>query len=126
MDDTQQAHHKHSRGEGNPASLSMAIAEKSALHASYMPFIKDGGLFVPTTEKFGLHDEVVLHLRLVEDGKKLLIPGRVVWISPGIGQRGTSPGVGLQFTGEHRFRVKQFIEEMLGDLLKQPASNPVY
>lgn len=125
MDETRQAHHK-SREEGNPASLSMAIAEKSALHACYMPFIKDGGVFVPTTEKFTLHDEVVLHLRLVEDGKKLLIPGRVVWISPGVGQRGTSPGVGLQFTGEHRFRVKQFIEEMLGDLVKQPAANPAY
>lgn len=112
--------------EGKPASLSMAIAEKSSLHACFMPFIKDGGLFVPTTEKFSLHDEVVLHLRLVEDGKKLLIPGRVVWISPGVGHRGTSPGVGLQFTGDQRLRVKQFIEEILGDLAKQPSATPSY
>ena len=120
MDDTPQ------QPKSTPVSLSMAIVEKSALQACYMPFIKDGCLFVPTTDKFSLHDEVVLHLRLVEDGKKLLIPGRVVWISPGVGQRGTSPGVGLQFMGEHRFRVKQFIEEMLGDLSKQPAANPAY
>lgn len=76
MDDTPQ------QPKSTPVSLSMAIVEKSALQACYMPFIKDGGLFVPTTDKFSLHDEVVLHLRLVEDGKKLLIPGRVVWISP--------------------------------------------
>ncbi len=125
MDETHQVHHK-SKEEGSSTSLSMAIAEKSALHACYMPFIKDGGLFVPTTEKFTLHQDVVLHLRLVEDGKKLLIPGRVVWISPGVGQRGTSPGVGLQFTGEHRFRVKQFIEETLGELVKQAPANPSY
>ena len=112
--------------DGSPASLSMAIAEKSALHACYMPFIKDGGIFVPTTDKFALHDEIILHLRLVEDGKKLLIPGRVVWISPGVGQRGNSPGVGLQFTGEHRFRVKQFIEDLLGDMTKQAPLNPAY
>jgi type IV pilus assembly protein PilZ len=107
-------------------SLSMAIGDKAALHASYMPFIKGGGLFVPTTEHFSLHDEVILHLRLVEEGKKLLISGRVVWISSGIGQRGVSPGVGLQFTGDHRFRVKQFMETMLGDLLKQPVVNSAY
>ena len=112
--------------DGSPASLSMAIAEKSALHACYMPFIKDGGIFVPTTDKFALHDEIILHLRLVEDGKKLLIPGRVVWISPGVGQRGNSPGVGLQFTGEHRFRVKQFIEDLLGDMTKQAPLTPAY
>ncbi|MBJ6611214.1 MAG: PilZ domain-containing protein [Candidatus Thiothrix moscowensis] len=119
--------HQATGGVQKPAaSLSMAISEKSALHACYMPFIKDGAVFVPTTEKFKLHDEITLHLRLVEEGKKLLIPGRVVWISTGVGQRGGSPGVGLQFTGEHRFRIKQFLEEVLGDLVKQPATNPDY
>lgn len=125
MDESVRASQKN-KEEGKPVSLSMAIAEKSALHACYMPFIKDGGIFVPTTDKFGLHDEVMLHLRLVEEGKKLVIPGRVVWISPGVGQRGTSPGVGLQFTGEHRIRVKQFIEDVLGELVKQTATNPSY
>ena len=124
MDDVPQQVKK--KEDGSPASLSMAIAEKSALHACYMPFIKDGGIFVPTTDKFALHDEIILHLRLVEDGKKLLIPGRVVWISPGVGQRGNSPGVGLQFTGEHRFRVKQFIEDLLGEMTKQAPLTPAY
>ena len=110
----------------NVGQLSMAISDKAALYACYMPFIKDGGIFVPTTERFGLHHEVVLQLRLVEESKKLVISGRVVWISTGMGQRGTSPGVGLQFTGDHRLRVKQFIEEVLGDLLKQPPNNPAY
>lgn len=113
-------------GKNIATSLSMAIAEKSALQACYMPFIKDGAIFVPTTEKFQLHDEITLHLRLVEESKKLLISGRVVWVSPGVGQRGGSPGVGLQFTGEHRFRIKQFLEEVLGELARQPSPNPDY
>ena len=119
--DTQQSANK--RGLN---SLSMALADKQSLHANYMPFIKDGGIFVPTNERFELHDEVILQLRLIEEGKKLLIPGRVVWISSGMGQRGTSPGVGLQFTGEHRNRIRQFIEDVLGELAKQPAANPAY
>ena len=107
-------------------TLSMAINDKTALHACYMPFIKDGGIFVPTNEHFELHKNIVLQLRLVEEGKKLLISGRVVWISTGMGQRSTSPGVGLQFTGDHRFRVRQFLEGILGDLAKEPSSNPAY
>lgn len=116
----------HNGTERSTNSISVAIADKSALHASYMPFIKDGGIFVPTTQRFGLHDEVILQLRLVEEGKKLLIPGRVIWISTGMGHRGTSPGIGLQFTGEHRARIKQFLEEILGELVKQPALNTAY
>lgn len=110
-----------------PVTLSMAISEKSALHNCYMPFIKDGGIFVPTTDKFSLHDEITLTLRLVEEGKKVLISGRVVWISPGMGQqRGSNPGVGLQFIGEHRLRIKQYLESILGDALKTPAENSSY
>jgi len=108
------------------ASLSMALADRSALHACYMPFIKDGGAFVPTTNYFELHQNILLHLRLVEEGKKLQIHTRVVWISPAAGQHSSRPGVGLQFTGEHRHRVKQYLENILGDLLKQTAANPSY
>ncbi|HYD33587.1 MAG TPA: pilus assembly protein PilZ, partial [Methylophilaceae bacterium] len=31
-----------------PGVLSLAIKEKAALYAAYMPFVKGGGLFIPT------------------------------------------------------------------------------
>ncbi len=108
------------------ASLTLTVADLQSLHSSYMPFIKEGGIFVPTTQPFELHDEVVLQLRLVEESKKLTIAGRVVWLSSGMGHRGTKPGVGIQFMGENRTRIRQFIEELLGELLKQPPANPAY
>lgn len=107
-------------------NLALNVADRAALYRHYMPFIKHGGLFVPTQEKLQLHDTVILQLRLADEGKKLVIPGQVVWVTPGIGQRGTPPGVGIQFIGEHRQRIKQFIEDFLGEMLKQPASHPVY
>lgn len=114
-------------GTGKPlVSLTLAIADLQALHSSYMPFIKDGGLFVPTTQHLELHDEVVLQVRLVEEGKKLMIAGRVVWLSNGMGHRGTKPGVGIQFIGENRARVRQFLEELLGGLAKLPPLAPTY
>ena len=107
-------------------NLSLTVPDKHSLHATYMPFIKNGGIFVPTHERFALHDNVVLQLRLIEEGKRLLIPGRVVWITGGKGQHGTPAGVGLQFTGEQQSRIRQFLEEVMGDLIKQPAQNPTY
>ena len=32
--------------------LSLAIKEKAALYAAYMPFLKGGGLFIPTSKPF--------------------------------------------------------------------------
>ena len=31
--------------------LSLTIKDKSVLYAAYMPFIKNGGLFIPTQQK---------------------------------------------------------------------------
>ena len=33
-----------------PSVLSLAIKEKSALYAAYMPFLVNGGIFVPTNK----------------------------------------------------------------------------
>ncbi len=41
----------------NPAAaarsgiLSLTIKDKSVLYAAYMPFIKEGGLFIPTSKQ---------------------------------------------------------------------------
>ena len=43
-----------------PAVLSLAIRERAALYAAYMPFLQNGGLFVPTTKSCHLGDEIFL------------------------------------------------------------------
>ena len=35
-----------------PGVLSLAIKEKSALYAAFMPYVKGGGLFIPTNKIF--------------------------------------------------------------------------
>ena len=37
--------------------LSLAIKDKGALYNAYMPFVKGGGLFVPTAKRYNLGDE---------------------------------------------------------------------
>ena len=58
--------------------LSLTIRDKSALYASYMPFIKNGGLFIPTAKPYKIGDEVFMLLTLMDSKEKLPVAGRVV------------------------------------------------
>jgi len=78
--------------------LSLTIRDKSALYASYMPFIKNGGLFIPTAKPYSLGDEVFMLLSLMESKEKLPVAGRIVWITPKGSQGNKTAGIGVQFS----------------------------
>lgn len=94
--------------------LSVAIEDANALRAAHMPFIVNGGLFIPTPRRFRLGDELFVLLRLLEDPRGLPLAGRVVWITPSGASGGRPPGVGVQF-GDHDDVVRQRIAAHLGD-----------
>src|SRR5512147_1753516 len=79
-----------------PAVLSLSIKEKAALYAAYMPYLKNGGIFVPTTRPYQLGDDVYLILTLMDDPTKLPVAGRVIWVSPA-GASNRTPGIGVHF-----------------------------
>ena len=107
-----------SAGGARPSVLSLAIKEKAALYAAYMPYLKNGGIFVPTTKPYQLGDEVYLILTLMDDPTKLPLAGKVVWISPaGGGQR--QPGIGVHFPADETgINARRKIEDQLGTALK--------
>ena len=47
-----------------PGVLSLNIREKAALYAAYMPFLKGGGIFIPTSRQYALGEEVFMLLSL--------------------------------------------------------------
>ena len=107
--------------------LQLDIQNKVVLHSHYMPFIKDGGIFIQTEREFEFEQRVVMLLRFLDKGKKLPISGKVVWISPKSGRGSSvSPGVGLQFAGDNRKEIQRAIEAYLGDLAKRPALHQAY
>ncbi len=105
-------------GAPKPGVLSLAIKEKAALYAAYMPFLVGGGLFIPTTKPFKIGEEVFMLLSLIDDPVKLKVVGQVVWITPTT--QGSKPqGIGVQFnekSGGLEARIK--IEGLLGNALK--------
>src|ERR1700690_25529 len=82
-----------------PGVLSLSIREKSALYAAYMPFIKGGGLFIPTNKVYKIGEEVFMLLTLMDDPAKHPVSGKVVWITPTGAQAARAQGVGVQFLG---------------------------
>ena len=48
--------------------LTLTIKDKAVLYAAYMPYIRQGGLFIPTQKQYQLGDEVFLLLNLMDEG----------------------------------------------------------
>ncbi len=97
--------------------LSLTIRDKSALYASYMPFIKNGGLFIPTAKTYNIGDEVFMLLTLMDSKEKLPVAGSVVWITPVGAQGNKTAGIGVQFSNLDKGATKGKIEKQLAGAL---------
>lgn len=95
----------------NEGILSLWIRDRRVLRAASMPFLRHGGLFVPTDRPLVLGDEVFLLLRLLDDPERIPVAGKVVWITPK-GTLGRAAGAGVQFSGEDSL-VRDKIENCL-------------
>ncbi len=105
-----------------PSVLSLAIKEKSALYAAYMPFVKGGGLFIPTNKPFKVDQEVFLLLGLPKETDKLKVMGHIVWVT-NRAQTGKPQGIGVQFSAANGgLEAKTKIENILGQALKSSRS----
>ena len=70
--------------------LSLAVKDKAALYSAYMPFVKNGGIFVPTPKRYFLGDEVFLLLTLPDSSERLPVAGKVIWVTL-LARRATAP-----------------------------------
>ncbi|MET0265341.1 MAG: PilZ domain-containing protein [Duganella sp.] len=102
-----------------PTVLSLAVRDKAALYAAYMPYLKNGGLFLATPKAYKLGDEVFVILTLMDEPQKYQIAGRVAWITPAGAQHDKAQGVGLHFPDDETAqRARQRIEDILGPALR--------
>ena len=100
--------------------LSLAIKDKGALYNAYMSFVKGGGLFVPTTKRYNLGDEVFILLSLMDDKDRLPVAGKVVWITPPGAQGNRTAGIGVQFNeSSDGDAARTKIESILAGILGQ-------
>jgi type IV pilus assembly protein PilZ len=105
-------------GGSRQGILSLAVKDKATLYAAYIPYVKGGGIFVPTPKRYPLGDEVFLLLTLPESSERLPVAGKVVWLTPVGAQGNRAAGIGVQFadTAEGE-TVKSRIETLLAGML---------
>ncbi len=106
-----------------PSVIQLAIKEKAALYAAYIPLFTEGGLFVPTSRDYRLGDDVYVLLSLPDDPQRYPVAGKVAWITPANATGGRSQGVGIQFPKDEKSHaLKLRIEELLGTHLSSDRS----
>ena len=103
--------------------LSFSLKDKNALYASYMPFVTNGGIFIPTSREYEMGQEVFLLLNLMADVERLPINGKVVWKTPPGSDGYRSAGIGVQF-GAEDVVVKNKIEAYLAGTME--SERPTY
>ena len=105
----------HQAGNG---ILSLAIRDKAVLQAAHMPFIRNGGLFVPTADAYELGDEVFVLLTLPGEPfgvpNRIPLAGKVVWITPPECAGWRVAGIGIQFN-EPDNPLKAVVRDWLGE-----------
>lgn len=99
-----------SQGGRQQGILSLTLKDSAEVHQHFMPFVEGGGLFVPTTKRYNLGDEVFLLVTLQSENESMPIPGRVCWITPVGAQGSRRAGIGIAFdrsaTGSEVARTK--------------------
>jgi len=97
---------------GNKGILAVNIQDAAQLYAQYMPFVQNGGLFVPTNKQYSIGDEVFMLISLFDEPEKLPTAGKIVWITPAGSQGNRQAGIGVQFNGQDD-QARQKIETIL-------------
>jgi type IV pilus assembly protein PilZ len=93
--------------------LSFVVKDRNALYASYMPFVRNGGLFIPTNKRYSLGDELFLLLQLMDEPERIPVAGRVIWITPRGAEGNRAVGVGIQFSDDDKGGARRKIERIL-------------
>lgn len=98
--------------------MQLAIKEKAALYAAYIPLFAEGGIFVPTQRDYRLGDDVYVLLTLPDDPQRYPVAGRVAWVTPERASGNRTQGVGIRFPKDEKsVQLKAKIEQILGTAL---------
>ena len=101
-----------------PSVVQLAIKEKAALYAAYIPIFAEGGMFIPTAREYKLGDDIYVLLTLPEDPQRYPVAGRVAWVTPARAAGNRTQGVGIQFPKDDKSStLKLKIEQILGSML---------
>jgi type IV pilus assembly protein PilZ len=98
-----------------PAVYSLVIRTRGALYSAWIPLLRGGGIFVPSTREHKLGEDVLVLLSLLDEAARIPIQGHVAWINP-VHAAGNRPqGFAVQLPDNDTCReLRKRIETLLG------------
>jgi type IV pilus assembly protein PilZ len=102
--------------------LSLSIKDKKALYSAYMPFVINGGLFIPTARNYEMGEEIFMLLNLMEETERIPIAGKVIWKTPAGSEGYRATGIGVQFSEQDKGIARNKIETYLAGSLESNRS----
>lgn len=89
------------------------LQDSAMLHACYMPFVQQGGLFIPSQQSVKMGEQIVVTTTLPGQTQTVQLAGKVIWISHKA--TGLKPkGFAIQLGGERAEFYRLEIEKILG------------
>jgi type IV pilus assembly protein PilZ len=101
---------------GKHGILSISIKDIAVLYSAYMPFIENGGLFIPSRKPYELGDELFILLGLMEESERIPLACTVVWLTPQGAQGGRAQGIGVKFNDKDnpaKAKIEKYLTGML-------------
>jgi len=87
-------------GGATSGILYLNIRDRDVLYQAFMPFMRNGGLFIRTRKQYRLGNGVLLVIKLMEEIEEIVVPGKVAWLTPKGAQNGRVAGIGVQFSAK--------------------------
>lgn len=100
------------------------IGDVHTLYSSYLPFVTNGGIFVPSPRPHQIGEDVFVAFTLPGSTDRYPLNGKVIWINhKSIG--GRPAGFAIQFgTDPNGTRMKNEVERLLAGQLE--STQPTY
>ncbi|HLD84371.1 MAG TPA: PilZ domain-containing protein [Coxiellaceae bacterium] len=96
-------------------TFTVTFQNLQALKNAYMPYVRDGAIFVATKDVFHLEDYVTLTLTLPDNHQAFTFTGEVIWITPSSAQ--TQPaGIGVQCAGAEGESFQKTVQTLLANM----------
>ncbi len=98
--------------------ITLDFPDLKELYRSYMPFLKQGGLFVRTNRQYRIGQSLALSVILPDGLEGISVSGKVAWITPQGAQNSSPAGIGVAFIDD-----KQILLDKLEKLLSGSADS---
>lgn len=98
--------------------LKLDFSDRNRLYMSYMPYVKGGGVFIPTQDEYAMGEEVFVMVTLPDAPAPKGVAAKVVWITPKGAANPRTRGIGVQISAQDHGALNREIEAIIAPILR--------